>query len=248
VRLLAVAIVLSAIGARAGEPIDPAAVVRAAAGRYELGDYEGVVLALRPLVDADAPGLPKADRVEALRNYGIACVLTGRRVDAEGAFLLLLRADPRSELDPTLVRPEAATFFVAVRERYRTELVNAYRKNRGRRYAFLNLLPPVGQFMNHQRTKGSLLLAGELALLATNLVSGGLLNQWQGPHHLFTGHESAARALGPVNIASFALLLGVVAYGIIDGFVVGHRLTLDERQKEKKLLLSLEDGSLGVRF
>ena len=222
--------------------------MRSAVERFELGDYEGVVLALRPLIDAEAPGLPKADRIEALRSYGIACVLTGRRVAAEGAFVLLLRADPKSELDPTLVRPEAAAFFVSVRERYRAELITAYRKNRGKRYAVLNLFPPVGQFMNHQRTKGYILLASELALLGTNLVSGGLLDRWQGSTHQFIGHESAARALMPVNIASFAVLLGVVAYGIIDGFVVGHRLTLDERQKEQKLLLSFDEGAIGVRF
>ncbi len=236
---------LTAAVARAEEPAVDA--VRLAAERYEVGDYEGVVQALRPLVDAEAPGLAKADRAEALRTYGIACVLTGRRVAAEGAFVLLLRDEPHAELDPTLVRPEAATFFVAVRERWRTELVAAYRKNRGRRYAVLSLLPPVGQFMNHQRKKGYGVLAAEVGLLGTNIVTGVLLNQWQGPNRLFTGHEETARRLIPVNLASFAVLLSVVVYGIVDGFVVGHRLTLDEKHEEKKLL-SFDGGGVGIHF
>jgi hypothetical protein len=201
---------------------------------------------LRPVVDADAPGLSKEDRIEALRTYGIACVLTGRRVAAEGAFVLLLRDDPHTELDPALVRPEAVTFFVAVRERWRTELVTVYRKNRGKRYPVLNLLPLAGQFQNRQYKKAYALLAADLTLLGTNIVTGSLLDQWQGPHRLFTGHESAAHALIPVNITSFTLLLTVVVYGIVDGFVVGHRLSVQERREEHKLMLS-GDG-FGVRF
>jgi hypothetical protein len=247
VRLLALVIVLTSASRATGET-SPAEAVHAADERYELGDFEGVVQALRPLVDADVPGLPKADRIEALRTYGIACVLTGRRVAAEGAFVLLLRAEPKTELDPRLVRPEAATFFLAVRERWRTELVNAYRKNRGKRYAVLNLLPPLGQFQNRQRKKGYLLGAGEVALLGTNIVTGLLLSEWQGQTHQFLGHEDAARALMPVNIASFALLLGTVAYGIIDGFVYGHRLSLEERREERKLMLSFQENGMTLRF
>jgi hypothetical protein len=245
VRLL-LALLALAVPARAEPNQQAAAIVRAALDRYEVGDYEGVVTALRPLVDADAPGLSPADRVEALRTFGIASVLTGRRVAAEGAFVLLLRADPRAELDPTLVRPEAAAFFDEVRARYRAELVQVYRKNRGKRYPILNLLPPAGQFQNRERRKGYTLLAAEVALLTTNITTGVLLNQWEGPNHLFIGHESDARRLIPVNIASFALLLSVVTYGIIDGFVVGHRLTVQERREEKRLLLTA--GGVGVRF
>jgi hypothetical protein len=244
VMLLVLGVTARAEGPLAAE--QPEQIVRQALARYEVGDYEGVVQALRPLVDADAPGLSAADRVEALRTFGIASVLTGRRVAAEGAFVLLLRADPRTDLDPTLVRPEAATFFQEVRGRWRAELAAAYRKNHGKRYPILNLLPPAGQFQNRERRKGYTLLAAEVALLATNISTGVLLNQWEGPNHLFLGHEDTARALIPVNIASFALFLSVVAYGIVDGFVVGHKLTVSERLEERRLLLSA--GGVGVRF
>lgn len=243
---LSLALLLLALPAHAAPNPAATEIVRAALERYEVGDYEGVVTALRPLVDADAPGLSPADRVEALRTFGIASVLTGRRVAAEGAFVLLLRADPHAELDPTLVQPEAAAFFQEVRARWRAELVQVYRKSRGRRYGILNLLPPAGQFQNRERRKGYTLLAAEVALLTTNITTGVLLNQWEGPNHLFVGHESTARALMPVNIASFAVLLSVISYGIVDGFVVSRRLTLQERREEKRLLLSA--GGIGVRF
>jgi hypothetical protein len=245
VRLLVLLISLTGV-ARAEPNPEAVALVRLALERYELGDYEGVVTALRPLVDADTPGLPAADRVEALRTFGIASVLTGRRTAAEGAFVLLLRADPRSELDPTLVRPEATQFFDEVRARWRAERVAAYKRNRGKRYGILNMIPPAGQFQNRQYAKGYSLLAVEIALLATNITTGVLLNQWEGPNKLFVGHEDTARALIPVNIASFAVLLSVVAYGIIDSFVVGHRMTLEEKREEKRLLLSA--GGVGFRF
>lgn len=221
--------------------------------KFDFGRYEDVVTLLRPLVDTGARvELPqKADRIEALRIYGIACMLSRRSQAAEAAFLLLLREEPRTHLDASLVPDEAVRFFERVRERYRAELVAAYRKNRGRRYAVLNFLPPVGQFMNHQRTKGFLLGGAELALLATNITSGVLLSQWQGSDHLFTGHRDAAAALMPVNIASFAVLLAVVVYGIVDGLVVGHRLDKADRRAEDKLLSlapHFDAAALAVRF
>ena len=241
-----IVLVIALTGVAQAETLSPETQVKLALERYDLGDYEGVVQALRPLVDAEASGLSPVDRVEALRIFGIASVLTGRRTAAEGAFVLMLRADPRAELDPKLVRPEAASFFDEVRARYRAELVAAYRRNHGKRYAILNLLPPAGQFQNHQRGKGYGLLAAEVGLLATNITTGVLLNQWEGPNKLFTGHESTARALIPVNIVSFSLFFTVIVYGIVDGFVVGHHLTLDEKKEERRLMFS--SGGLGVRF
>ena len=242
-----VAVMLLTVGASAEEP---RTLLSKAEERFDFGDYEGVVQLLRPIVDEDAP-LPKLERTEAIRTYGIACVLTGRRVAAEGAFVLLLRADPRTELDPTLVRPEAVQFFEGVRARWRAELVTAYRKNRGKRYTILDFLPPAGQFQNHQRAKGYAIGAAELALLATNITTGVLLNDWQGSTHEFPNHKDAARAMIPINIASFAAFFTVIAYGIVDGLVVGHRLTVEERRDEKRLMMSrvrFDPGALALTF
>jgi hypothetical protein len=248
VRTLAIVIVLT-VAARASAE-EPRTLLRQAQERFDFGDYEGVVQLLRPIVDEEAP-LPLVDRSEALRIYGIACVLTGRRVAAEGAFVLLLRAEPRTELDPTLVRPEAVSFFEEVRARWRAELVAAYRRNRGKRYTILNFLPPAGQFQNHQRAKGYAVGAAEVALLATNITTGVLLNQWETSTHEFPGHKDAAHAMIPINIASFAALLSVVVYGIVDGLVVGHRLSVEERRDERRLMMSrvrFEPGSLALTF
>jgi hypothetical protein len=228
-------------------------VVGQALERFEFGDYEGVVTLLRPVVESDRQELPPADRAEALRTYGIACLLTGRRIAAEGAFVLLLRAEPSTHLDPRLVRPEAVSYFEEVRARYRAELVTAYRKGRPHRYWFLNLLPPVGQFQNRERKKGYAFGAAELVLLATNLTTGLVLRDWEGPTHEFTGHVETARALMPVNLVSFVALLTVVAYGIVDGFVVGQLLTRKEKRVEERLLstgpgLRIEGNSFVFAF
>ncbi|MEO6951991.1 MAG: hypothetical protein ABI321_09275 [Polyangia bacterium] len=226
--------------------------------RFEFGDYEAVVAELESLVEARATALSLADRLEALRAYGIACVLVGRRTAAEGAFLLLLEADPAAAMDPALVRPEAVQVFDDVRTRNRATLRAAYTRGRGRRHAVLNLLPPAGQLQNHEYKKGYTLLGIELALIALDVTSGSLLYSWRGSHQDFPGHADAARALRPVNWVSFGTLIGVALYGIIDGFVVGHRRAAEEQRaldrfgppqaKHTSVALDLTQGGVGVRF
>jgi hypothetical protein len=240
-------------------PPTPESRLHAALERFEFGDYAGVVAQLAALID-DGGGraLARPDRLEALRAYGIACVLVGRPTAAEGAFLLWLEADPAARLDPRLVRPEAVGVFEAVRQRERDTLIAAYKKGRGRRYAVLNLLPPAGQLQNRQYKKGYALLGVELALLGLNLTSGSLLYSWRGAADDFPGHASAARVLRPVDWVSFGALIGVVVYGIVDGFVVGHRRAREERQAEDRLRasshpdggarLSLGAGTFAVTF
>jgi hypothetical protein len=241
-------------------PMNDAERLRSALSRFEFGDYEGVVSELAALIERGARSLPRTDRLEALRAYGIASVLLGRPTAAEGAFLLLLEADPTARLDPVLVRPEAVTVFEAVRARNTERLVAAYRKGRGRRYAVLNLLPPAGQLQNRQYKKGYSLLGVELALLAVNITSGSLLYAWRGEHQEFPGHADAPTTLRPLNWVSFGALISVVLYGIIDGFVVGHRRTVEEREAEEQLQrglprtsaagikLAADSGGIGVRF
>lgn len=217
-------------GAHAGSPIAEAL------DEFDFGDYEGVVARLRPLVDRGARELhERADRIEALRVYGIACTLTDRKAAAEGAFLLLLREEPSTRLDPALVRPEAVAFFDQVRARHRAELLAAYRRTRPRYHWWLNLVPTAGQFQNRQLAKGFAIGGTELALLAGNLVTGVLLDRWQGDQHTFPEHRDAFGPLRAVNIASFAALLAVTVYGIVDGFVVGARRQERERQIEARI-------------
>jgi hypothetical protein len=216
----------------------PAGALKRARDEFDLGHYETVVERLRPLVEAlelqrELP--EKADRLEALRVYGIACALTGRRTAAEGAFLLLLREEPSTELDPALVRPEAVAFFAEVRARHRAELLAAYRKNRRPYYWALDLIPLAGQLQNRQWKKAIVFGAIDLALLATNITTGALLDHYAGPHDDFAGHRTAFDPLRDVNWISFGVLLGVTTAGLIDGFVVGAQRRDRDRQAEARI-------------
>ena len=216
----------------------PSAALQRARDEFDFGKYEEVVAGLRPLVEALelARELPeKADRLEALRVYGIACTLTGRRTAAEGAFLLLLREEPSTQLDPALVRPEAVAFFNEVRARHRAELLAAYRKNRRPYYWALDLIPLAGQLQNRQWKKAIVFGAVELALLATNITTGALLNHYEQQDHTFGTHSGAFEPLRDVNWISFGLLLGVTTGGIIDAFVVGARRKARDREAEARL-------------
>lgn len=215
----------------------PADALKRARDEFDFGRYEDVVGRLRPLVEALelSRELPeKADRLEALRVYGIACTLTGRRTAAEGAFLLLLREEPSTQLDPALVRPEAVAFFNEVRARHRAELLAAYRKNRRPYYWALDLIPLAGQMQNRQWKKAIVFGAVELLLLATNITTGTLLGHYEQTDHTFT-HASAFDPLRDVNWISFGLLLGVTAGGVIDALVVGARHAERDRQSEARL-------------
>jgi hypothetical protein len=236
-------------------PASDADRLKLALQRFEFGDYEAVVAELGALVELGAHSLERDDRLEALRAYGIACAMTGRPTAAEGAFGLLVDADPNLRLDPALVRPEAVSLFERVRTHKRDTLLAAYRKGRRKRYAVLNLLPPAGQMQNRQYGKGYAVLGFEIALLALDVTSGSLLYAWQGDHKDFPGHEDSARKLRPLNWVSFGALLSVVLYGVIDGFVVGHRRDVEERELDQKFLrgskvsLSLDSNStFGIRF
>jgi len=223
-----------------GAPLaaSPADALKRARDEFDFGNYESAVGRLRPLVEALelSRELPeKADRLEALRVYGIACTLTGRRTAAEGAFLLLLREEPSTELDPALVRPEAVAFFGEVRARHRAELLAAYRKNRRPYYWALDLIPLAGQMQNRQWKKAIVFGALELALLATNVTTGALLAHYEQTDHSFTGHAGAFEPLRDVNWISFGALLAVTTSGIVDAFVVGARRSERDRQAEARL-------------
>jgi hypothetical protein len=219
------------VGAHSGSPIAQAL------DDFDFGDHERVVERLRPIVEAldFARSLPKADRLEALRIYGIACALTNRRTAAEGAFLLLLREEPSTRLDAALVRPEAVAFFDEVRARHRDDLLAAYRQTRPRYYWILDLVPVAGQFQNRQWKKGVAFGAVELGLLATTILTGELLNSWQRDDYTFAHHASSFAPLKYTNNISFGLLIAVTAAGLVDALVVGSQRQKRERQIEARL-------------
>jgi hypothetical protein len=119
---MAMALVVALAGAAQAQEKTPSRTVAAALEQLELSNYEAVFTLLHPLVDGGIDTLAfRQERIEALRAYGIACVMTHRRVSAEGAFALLLHEDPTIRLDPTLVRPEAIDVLEIVRARFVVE-------------------------------------------------------------------------------------------------------------------------------
>jgi hypothetical protein len=199
--------------------------------RFDAGDYEATVTILQGLFGSHA--VDPVDRTQALRIYGIACVLTGRTLAAEAAFTEWLGLDPRAHLDANLVRPEAVAFFADVRARHRGELVREIERRRPRTAA-LNLLPPAGQFQNGQRTKFALLLGAELALSALSVATFVALKTTQSPYGTFPDYDRA-EALRATNWIGTGALVAVIVYAVIDGFVVFGRIRADLAREEADL-------------
>lgn len=205
------------------KPVGPRQLLSDAVDLYMEGRYREAADKLQPLVLTRVLK-DRADQKEALRTYGISLFLHGAKVGAEQAFRDLLRLDPREELDPSFVRPEVIVFFDKIRARYRAELTTVVRKKTSR--AWVNMLPPWGQFQNGHRTKAYLVLAGEATFLATNIVTAALLADWRGETGEYLGHEDQFTPLKTVNIVSFALLGALLVYGIVDGFYHYYRAPL----------------------
>lgn len=208
-------VVLLLVGATVGASPLPQALEE-----FDRGDYEAVIVTLRSSVDEAAITDP-VDRAQALRVYGLACFLTGRHLAAESAFQRWLRLDGRARLDPQLVRPEAVAFFEEVRRRTRDEGIREVERRRPRS-AWLNLLPPAGQFQNGEKGKFGALLACEVALLGLHVATGAALYGTVRTDGTFPDPERA-EGLRAVNWLSFVALGGAILYGVIDGFVVFKR-------------------------
>lgn len=213
--LLATAVVAPPAHAAPSGPLGEAAVL------FEGGEYDRVVELLRAPIEGGEPR-DAVERAQALRLYGIACVLTARPQAAEDAFLRWLRLEPRAWLDSTLVRPEVVEFFNGVRVRHRQELLREVERRRPRT-AVLNLTPPAGQFQNKQHAKFGVLLGTEVLLGALSLTSYLVLKSEQRDDKTFPDNDLAQRLVA-VNWISTVALIAVVVYGIVDGFLYYQRI------------------------
>jgi hypothetical protein len=192
---------------------DPRADLVEARHKFEQGDYAAASALLRPLVDAGVFG-DAADRNEALRLYGVASFLEGRRGDAEGAFTALLVHDSNARLDAALYPPDVVAFFDAIRARREAELARTAHK--ARKHFVLTLIPfGVGQFQNDQPRKGWILAGLEGALVISATTTFILLKNNEQQGHTFSD-TSEARTLRNVNLASVVALGATAAYGLID--------------------------------
>ena len=196
-------------------PTTPRQLLAQAVDLYVEGRYKEAAEKLRPLVQSRALQ-DAADHKEALRAYGISLYLSGGQAGAERAFRDLLRLDPNEKLDPEFVRPEVLVFLEYVRNKYRTELNLVVKKKTS--MAWVNVIPPWGQFQNGHRTKGALLLGGEVVFIATSLTTYFILRSWRGPTEEYLGHEKEMRPVQAVNIIATSLAIGLAIYGVADGF------------------------------
>jgi hypothetical protein len=216
-------VVLAAAPARADRAGD-----LAAANRLLLeGNHEQArALAARVTLE---PGLLPAERAEAHRIHGLALFYLGRRADAEGALRAYLELEPDAHLDPALHPPEAVVFLEEVRTRHAGALRIARPLPRRKRIAWLNLLPPAGQFQNGDTTKAWILGGIEVALLAINVSTYAMLTSSCKTDLTCDRDPSASRRMRTINLVSGGLLAGVYAYGVIDGYLGHGRITARER-------------------
>lgn len=208
----------------------PGAALNEASNQFSYGRYARVVELLRPVVERDALRSLE-DRVEALRLYGICLYLTDRKAAALRIFKDLVELAPETRLDPRLVQPEVVAAFERIRLRRARADRKAVRRKLRKRYGFLNLLPPVGQFQNGHWRKAVVVLSLEVAFLAANIGTYYALRdkslrqpdrtyvERDAQGNVVQDHRPLAKALMAINYASLALLVGTVIYGMVDGYV-----------------------------
>lgn len=216
----------------------PTEILSSARRALQAGEHQKAADLLADLLASDSSvahgartldKLDKADRAEAWRVYGLALYFLERYEPARLALFEYLKLDYDARLDPSLWPPEVVAFFEDVRARNAAELMRYRPKPKKRRSRMLNLVPPLGQFQNGHRTKGVIISSVGLLALAGNISSFVLLSRWCDPTTVVceseTGEsrEGQARIMRTVNLISSVVLAGVLAYGIIDGFVHDRR-------------------------
>jgi tetratricopeptide (TPR) repeat protein len=194
-------------------PRDPRLALRRGLEAFEYGQYAKAVALLRPLVEEER--LQGADRIQALRAYGVSLFLLGRRGGAEAAFLMLLREDPTARLDPALVPPEVIAFLDEVRARHQAVIQRAAKARRPS--AWFNLLPPLGQFQNGHKGKAWLVLALEVTFLTIDITTYWVARSMPRSDGTVAS-EGKFNAIKTLNLVSFCLLAGTIVYGVVDGF------------------------------
>ena len=206
-----------------GPVLKPRQVLGKAIDLYMEGRYKAAAALLRPLVQTRVLR-DHADQKEALRAYGICLYLSGARAGAERAFRDLLRLSPNERLDPNFVRPEVVAFLEYVRKRYQAELSIKVRRKATR--AWVNIIPPWGQFQNGHKTKGYLLLSGELAFCTASVVTFAVMKSWEGDTGEFKGHEDQFEPMRIANIVTFSACMAQLVYGVVDGLYYYYRSPL----------------------
>jgi hypothetical protein len=227
--LAIICLLASAAAAQApGQVGEPSTRALAAANSAAVaGDWKRVDELVAPLITGQ---LGNADLAEAHRLAGLAAYFNGRKAEAEDHFVLYLKLDLDAHLDPTLVPPDAVTFFNDVRAKHAAEL-RALRP-RDKRHWMLNLVPPFGQLQNHDTGKAIVIGSAMGVFLATNITTYFVLRSWctqtsgsggvGASCDATTDHTHASASLRTLNITTGIAFIATYAYGVYDG-VVGYR-------------------------
>lgn len=217
--------------------------LRQANGALQRGEYQRAADLAQAVTRR--PGMVEpADRTEAWRVLGLALFFLDRHQESEAALLEYLKRDVDAHLDPALVPPEAIVFFEDVRSRHAAELRQYRPVPRTTARTFLkNFLPPWGQIQNGQAGKAWVLGLAETLLLGTHLTTYFVYRSWCDPVDDTcddgADHTVAARKVRVANLVSGALLIGVYAYGVIDGLV-------EYRRQRRRVPVQARTLSVGV--
>jgi hypothetical protein len=255
-RALVALVALVALAPAVAVAGEPAEALRAADDALETGDYDRAAGLVEPLIRT-AEQLEAIDLAEAYRLYGLSLFFLDRLADAEHALLRYLQLEPDAHLDPARYPPEAIVFFEDIRARHRAELAGLHQRPRSVSEWSKNLFPPWGQFANGHDTKGWIIAGLTLASAAAHLGSFVLLDRWCDP---VTGvcksgsrdRRNTALALQVVNVGSGVLLIGTLAYGVIDGFYYHRKRKGSEMRRDMSVGVSPKNGggvaTVSIRF
>lgn len=246
VKALGIAALVVLVGLAAPVAAQPASdVLRDGNAAATAGDWTTVDKLVQPLL---AQQLASADLAEAHRLAGLAAYFGGDRPTAEIHFLAYLRIDLDGQLDPSLYPPEAITFFVDVKAKHNAEL-RARRKLGKKRYWIANLLPPLGQLQNGDRTKA--IVVGSLigVFLVGNITSYVVLKTWCDSDQLTCddpeNRVESANRMKTINLVTTIGLIVSYAYGVYDG-VQGYRRTTREQRIQPFVAQTAHESFIGV--
>ena len=216
---------------------DPATILRAADAEGAAGDWQRAGALVASL---DLAHLDRADLAEARRLRGLAAFFAGDTAAADRELYAWLQLDLDARLDPAVTPPEAVTFFEGVRTRHEAELRALRPKHKT---SALNLLPPLGQFQNGDRTKGWIIAGTGVALLAVDLGSYAMLRHWCSSADLTCddggNRVGSSRTMREVNLISGSALVALYVYGVVDGY-------WNYRSPHRELLVVPSDGGAQV--
>lgn len=241
-------------------PTSSEAALKQAESAYEYGDMPLVVESARVVTDGTLQA-STLQRAQALRLLGIGLYVTGRLAGAQTAFEQLLQLAPETQLNPATTRPEIVTFFYQIR---RTRIDDLRREHEAARpNAAFCLLPPVGQFLNGETTKGWVLLVAEAATFITATAAFVVGNSWMQSDGTVckpglsdeacedrTDKYNKLRTVQWASSGAFAL---TYAYGVIDAMISRNRQPSEEellRRAPPRVSVALlpNGAALSLRF